>query len=119
MLPQLLLVSISSTQVDLETWNPKGNEDVFLCLDLEIGMTDAPDSTNMFYVTLATEEAIQSRGELLPDDSKRLLVHEYDYQSVLDQIHRILQTCNRPTWDESCRALCEYFQWEYQDYVAE
>lgn len=116
----LKINSISSTEVDLRSWYPESNEDVLICLDLAISFSDNEDGTNLFYVTLATPEALRKNAEgFLLADNKTLVVSEYSYRHIVEELNSILKKCSRKDWEQSCEALQHYFQWEYEDYVAD
>ncbi|MFC1685297.1 Imm8 family immunity protein [Pseudomonadota bacterium] len=117
---KLILNSLSSSDVDLEDWNPMSNDDVFICLDMEIGHSDIEQGINLFYVTLATPESLRKHraGSYLVKN-RTLVISEYSYVAVHSLILEILDACSRDTWNESCNVLQRYFQWEYEDYVAE
>jgi hypothetical protein len=84
---------------------------------LEVGFSDKDDSTNLFYITVATPEALRKRrnGPILAKN-RTILISEYDYDSIRETILDILNKCSKDSWDESCIALQRYFQWEYEDY---
>lgn len=116
---KLILKSLSSSEVDLKNWYPETNEEVFVCLDLEVGYSGDADSSNLFYVTLATPESLLKHrdGQLLVKNRTIVIAH-YDYKVILDGVLDILQESSRATWEESCTMLQRYFQWEYEDYIA-
>lgn len=97
---KLELISVSSTEVDLETWSPSKHEDVFVCLDLEIGFSDGVVGVNMFYVILATLEALRLRSnESIMAENRVFLVESFEYPAVVEGIQKILDQCSRPSWD--------------------
>lgn len=117
---KLTLNSISSSDVDLKYWYPIANEEVFVCLDLDIGFSDGNDGSNMFYVTLATPESLtKHRNGAVLVKNRTIVISEYEYDLVLKLILEILANCSRETWDESCQVLQRYFQWEYEDYSSD
>jgi hypothetical protein len=114
---KLELVSISSAEVDLKAWSPARPEDVFVTLDLEIGFSDGDAGINMFYVILATADALKLRSnESILAQNRIFLVESYDYIAVIEAIREILDQCSRPSWEDSCLALRSHFRWEYEDY---
>jgi hypothetical protein len=117
MVASLKLYHISSSEVDdLWNWKPQSLEDVFIAIDMEIGMSDT-EGTNMFYVSLATPESLRKHEKgLLLVENRTMIVSEYNYQAILDGINKIIKKCNKRSWEESCLALSRYFLWEYEDY---
>jgi len=118
----LKIESISSTEVEvyLGSWYPASNDDVFICGDLEIGFSDNDDGTNLFYVTLATPEALRKNAQgFLLADNKTLVVSGYSYGNIVKELNNILKKCSRKDWEQSCEVLRHYFQWEYEDYVSD
>ena len=117
---KLVLNSISSSDTDLEYWYPISNEDVFVCLDLDIEYSDGESGSNLFYVTLATPEALRKhRNEPYLVKNRTLVISEYSYDVVRNLIFEIIGSSSRESWAESCNVLQRYFQWEYEDYSAE
>jgi Immunity protein 8 len=116
----LILRSISSAEIEIKKWYPLSNEDVFICLDLEIEFSENVGGANLFYVTLATPESlrIHRKGPILVKN-RTLVVSEYNYDVLRSGILEILECCSRESWSESCIALQRYFQWEYEDYSME
>ena len=117
---KLTLESISSSEVELDSWRPLESEDVFLCLDIEIGYLGGNGGTNMFYVTLATPEGLlKHRDSPMLVKNRTLVISEYNYNLVKKEIDSILEDSARDTWNNSCIILQRYFQWEYEDYIVE
>lgn len=116
---RLILKNLSSSQLIpiLEEWSPASNEDVYICLDMEIGFSGQGDRINLFYVTLATPESLRRYivGPCLAKN-RTILISEYSYQIVMNIILEILDDCTRETFEESCTVLQRYFSWEYEDY---
>jgi hypothetical protein len=115
---KLFLNSLSSSEVDLKSWYPLSNEEVFICLDLEIGFSDDSEGSNYFYTTLATPESlVKHRIKPCLVKNRTIVVSEYSYDILRNIIFEILDACSRDSWDESCSVLQRYFQWEYEDYL--
>ena len=112
----LKLKSISSSQVNLKSWHPP-NEEVFVCLDMEIGFFDIRQGTNLFYVNLATPGALHEyHNDPVLVENRTIVISEYNYDLVKRTILEILKKCSRDDWNESYQVLLRYFQWEYEDY---
>ena len=117
---RLKLNSISSSDIDIDlaSWNPLVNEDIFICLDMEISFEN--DEVNLFYVNIATPEGLRKheKGFLL-SENRTIVISEYNYEALLVVIKNILAKCTRDSWTESCLVLQRYFLWEYEDYSDE
>ena len=117
---ELKLKSITSSEVNINTWSPLSKEDVFLCLDLEISWSDNEGAANLFYVTLSTPEALRKhRSSVLLVRNRTLVVSEYDYDEIRTEILKILDECSKESWESSCFHLQRFFLWEYEDYSEE
>ncbi len=117
---KLILKSISSSEVDINNWQPSSNDEVFICLDLEIASDNIDDGSNMFYVTLATPEALRKNSDnLVLVKNRTIVISEYHWDNIHKEILEILNECSRENWNESCTVLQRYFQWEYEDYFLE
>lgn len=115
----LKLVSLLSSEVDLKRWEPDTLEDTYISLTLEIGTSQYnEEGTNLFYVTLATPEALRThRKGLILSENRTIIVDRYDYDTTRNQLKEIIKKCQRDTWIECCQVLQRYFMWEYEDYV--
>ncbi|MFV2061679.1 MAG: Imm8 family immunity protein [Gammaproteobacteria bacterium] len=109
----LKLKSLSSDEVDLETWAPKSPEDIHICLDMGIRVRDIEGEITL-NVTLASPEALRFRKNSPALVEKHtVVVEKYDYESVKKLLRGLISKCNRETRYDSCLALQQYFQWEY------
>ena len=117
MMNRLVLKSIFSPDVDLRSWVPDSEEDVFLALELEISSSENLSESNMFFVTLSTSEGLKrNRKNFLLVENRTLVVSQFDYFSLKSSIEQILEKCCRNSWSESCEVLQRYFLWEYEDF---
>jgi hypothetical protein len=118
---QLELVSLSSTDVDLETWVPESIEDIFISLDIEVGYSDGSPGTNMFYATLTTKQGLLAR-KIHDTTALKIIQHPmtpFNFSFIKGEIISLLKRCSRNSWDESCQELNKYLSWEYEDYHPE
>lgn len=118
---KLTLVSLSSFDVDLRSWKPHSDKDIFISLEIEVGSNDGALGINFFYSTLASKEAISSREV---EDTSRMIVidtqeNNYEYQLVENIIIGILDASSRNNWEDSCEELSKHLLWEYEDYQME
>jgi hypothetical protein len=51
--------------------------------------------------------------------NRTLVISEYDFNAVHNEVLHILDSCSRDNWNDSCAALQRYFLWEYEDYTLE
>lgn len=102
----------------LDQWRPRTLEDTYTTLDLDISMSDGEQGSNLFYVKMATPEALRHRARDFPIAEHRVLVvDKFNYELLRRAIEDILEKCTRDTWEDSCVALQRYFSWEYEDYA--
>jgi len=99
--------------VDLETWSPETLEDIHICLDMGITVNDLEGEITL-NVTLASPEALRFRHKSLALVEKHtVVVEKYDYSYVKKLLKELISKCNRETRYDSCIALQQYFQWDY------
>jgi hypothetical protein len=117
----LVLHDMFSTMTDpLDQWRPRTLEDTYTAIDLSIGMSDGEKGSNLFYVKVATPEALRRRAKgFLIVDRRVMVIEKFDYELLRSSIEGILEKCDRDNWDDSCLALQRYFAWEYEDYIHE
>ncbi len=109
----LKLKSLSSDEVDLETWAPKSAEDIHICLDMGVRVKNLKGEITL-NVTLASPEALRSRSNTpLLVEKHTVVVQKYDYAHVKKLLRDLISKCNRDTQFDSCVALAKYFHWEY------
>ncbi len=109
----LRLKTVSSDDVDLESWTPKSLEDIHICLDMGVRVKDI-DGEITLNVTLASPEALRyHRNSPALVEKHTVVVQKYDYESVKKLLKGLINKCNRETRYDSCLALQKYFHWEY------
>ena len=76
--------------------------------------------SNMFYMHVCSlswiDEEISKRSRLFSRST--LILMAYNRQVIIDEIRRIVQTCQSNTWDGSVENLRRYFDWEYDNYTS-
>ena len=115
----LEIKDIASSNIDaLPSWRPDSREQVFLGLDLEIGLR-GERASNMFHVRVATPEALRRHGGgLCVVKHRTLVISDFDWKQLSALLDDIVRDCVRGSWEESCAVLQRYFNWEYEDYSA-
>lgn len=108
--------SISSGTTDLATWEPGRPEDVWLPLAVEIGVEGEPGA-DLFYVTVATVEAMRTHMPRHPDQRPLLLVvNEFHSHQVVDTVTHLVRNASGQVWHDAVEQLQRHFQYEYEDY---
>ncbi|WP_431512911.1 Imm8 family immunity protein [Variovorax sp. DAIF25] len=112
---------MSSTMTDpLDQWRPRTLEDTYTAVDLDIAMSDGEAGSNLFYVKVATPEALRRRAKgFLIAGHRVLVIEKFDHEQLRLAIEDILEKCTRDTWEASSAALQRYFAWEYEDFAHE
>jgi hypothetical protein len=118
---ELELRSCSSYEdAPLEQWVPGRLEEVFVQVELEIGIK-GERGADLFYVRIATPEGIRAAFDRWPDykepDRALLVFSDYTWDALLARLTRIVSGCARDTWAESALCLTRHFEWEYDDFV--
>jgi len=109
----LKLKSLSSTDVDLETWSSGSPEDIHICVDMIVRVKDL-EGEIILNVTLASPEALRLRNNSPKLVEKHtVVIKKYDFDCVKKTLKGLIGKCNRDTRYDSCVALQKYFQWEY------
>lgn len=110
-----VIFSIGSDDVDLTTWCPSSNEDVYITLAIQIGDSTST-SSDLFYTKVATPEGLRKIAKQ-PILSARglIVVNKYSYLSLEKEILRIIDISVTSDWNESTQRLQRYFIWEYED----
>jgi hypothetical protein len=101
---------------DFETWQPDHTEDVYLGLELSIGLAGR-EGADLFQLVITTPRAIQGRPER--KRCKLLVVEQYSWPEVKATLEQWGRECDRPTWEEIVDCLRHRFDWEYEGMPAE
>ena len=113
---KLEIKNVSSPDVELWSDIPPAN-DVYFLLQLEIG-EQGDDRKDLFQIMVATPEGLRARAKAsVLADRATLVVSELDWNSLLQELGKIVQACNGCDWNDSVSKLQRYFRWEYEDYV--
>jgi hypothetical protein len=108
----------SSDVDDLRTWTPASPEDVYIAIEISIGVV-GDDAADIFQLLVACPEAI--RGRFAGTTSScpgraHLLLASYDWAVVAAYCESVVSQCIDETWEKTAERLCRHFLWEYEDY---
>ena len=115
---KLEIRSIGSSDFELEDFAPKTSDEVLFVLDVEVGVV-GEDGADLFYVTVATKEALKSRPATPTTSKGPLILEEYSFDHLRQKVASIVAACERSTWLESVKCLMGTFDHEYDSYVLE
>lgn len=109
---------VAAPGLSLQGLRPTSNEEVFYFVNVEILKSDE-DLGEWFSFTIATPEALRARATETPSilvDRAFLIVSEFDWDTILAHLKKILDKCAAPTLHDSIPLLQRYFRWDYDDY---
>lgn len=118
---RLEIRSISSPDVELYSWEPSTNAEVFLTVELEIGEAGV-DGADLFQIAIATPEALRAKSKAGANtirERSTLVVSSYDWQDIQKCLETIIRKCESANWPTSVLCLQRFFKWEYEDYQLE
>lgn len=114
----LEIKDIASSNLDaLPSWRPDTREQVFLGLDLEIGLR-GERASNMFHVRAHARGLAAAWRRFCMVKHRTLVISHFDWKQLSALLDDIVRDCARGSWEESCAVLQRYFNWEYEDYSA-
>ncbi|MBV9123127.1 MAG: hypothetical protein JO112_07210 [Planctomycetes bacterium] len=100
-----------SGRPDFKAWQPDRSEDVYLGLELSVGLAGG-EGADLFQLVVATPQAIQGRPERRR--CKLLVIEAYSWQKVETTLRQWVGECERATWMEIVDCLQHRFDWEYE-----
>ena len=115
---RLEIRSIGSPDVELHSWEPTTNAEVYFLVEMEIGEAGV-DGADLFQVVVATPEALRAKSKIGMNtirDRSTLVVSNYDWQEIEKSLETIVLKCESENWATSTLSLQRYFKWEYEDY---
>ena len=102
--------------VGFETWEPRSLEDVYQSISLEI---EADGYGAIFFVTVATPEALRARQERPAEYSPYftghhlIIVLQWNWPEIRAYLQALIAACAGETREEVGVKLSRYFEWEY------
>lgn len=110
---------------DLRTWKPKKLEEVFICLEMEIGEAGT-QGADVFQIVLTTPEALRANQDVLPKMRRGrntvfpgrdfLIVMEYNWAAIEAELTAMVKECESDTWEQAVEKLTRVFDWEYENH---
>lgn len=99
----------------IEKWVPESDSDVHYSLCLHIGPPDE-EGGDLFYVNVATPQAIRDRNLGRDFVRKGIVVNPYSWKNVLEAVDEILAHCGEDGWNQQAESPGKHFHWEFEDY---
>jgi hypothetical protein len=103
---------------DLKTFNPEDGECFSLLLQIFVGKEDHK-AEESFDVELCTPKYLlnnYSEDKILIGN-RMIVVFNYNYLTLEQQIRRYCQNCTGITWEEVACKLMRMGKWEFEDYL--
>ncbi len=99
---------------------PENAEDVFYCLELEIGPVGSGE-THSFQALVATPQGLRAQKErcrhLYKGSQRSLFVFaDYSWKAVEQEVLKTVADCTAADFDGSLINLRKRFDWEYENY---
>jgi hypothetical protein len=114
---KLRIGRVSSPDAHVHVWEPDSSGDVYLLLEVEIGV-DGEQGSDVFQLMVATPEGLRSHATgAVISERGTLVISDFSWQEVLKAVRNIVGKCSGKDWNDSVLRLQRYFRWEYEDYV--
>jgi Immunity protein 8 len=104
---------------NLDTFAPQIPNNFCVWLTLSIG-PESVEGSHLFQVGFCTVTWLAQQLSVKKKYVLRhmILVEKFDFELIKQTVHEIIDTAERPSWNESLEILCRYFAWEFEDYQA-
>lgn len=114
---KLTLKGINFGAEDLNTYAPEIPDKFCLWLTLAIG-PEGDDGSDLFQVGVCTVSWLAHQLSIKSAYVLRhmILVESFDFKLIKKTIIEIIESAERPNWEQSVSILCRYFAWEFEDY---
>jgi hypothetical protein len=100
----------------IEAWQPTDPADVNYSLCLHIGPAEQ-QGADLFYVNILSEAAaFQLDVDGIMRRKKVLIVTDYSWDAVMDEVDLILHKVEGASWVEIAQKLGQCFDWEFENY---
>jgi len=99
----------------IDEWVPASDSDVHYSLCLHIGPPDE-DGADLFYVDVATPQAINEHNLGRRLKERRIVVNSYSWDNVLEKVQETLRNCGGDSWNQQSELLAKHFYWEFENY---
>ena len=114
---QAVLKSLHSTDLDIETYMPDGEDNFGFVLRAMVGPM-GEEAEESFDITVCTPKWLMGRygtSEVLLGVHK-LIVFRYDYVRLRQFIEKYLTRCSGDSWEEIAQKVSLLGQWEFEGY---
>lgn len=109
-LPVVPMIKAWRAGVHLQTWEPLDGEPVYLEIELTVGVRKQPDDRE-YVVTVATPEGLRAnRSSFLLADHAVLLISEYRWDAIEEELEAIVSRCRGNDWAHCRRKLDRFFE---------
>ena len=109
------LKSISSDDVDINSYTPEDPNHFFINLRLLIGLEGCESGDN-FFLSLCTPGWLQRTIGNSLWGRHLLVVREFDLHHISDLISDSIEKCEGQDWTEIALKLSRLYSWEFEDY---
>ncbi len=105
-------------EVEVNEWQPDGQEQVNLMLQVEIG-SRGREARDVFTLWVTTPEALMTlAGRGLLVERATLVLSPFSWKALWEAIDAILERCDKGDgWARISQRLERYFHYEFEDYV--
>ena len=106
-----IIISYDCTDYDpIEKWVPDNPTDVDFWMNFTIG-PDIKGGDN-FQIHIVTPNNLQGKNA----DKYALVIRNYSWPVVLNNIENILENCQGENWSEVSEKLSQLMYWEFENY---
>ncbi len=118
---EIKFIHCSDVNEPLEAWTPACHEEIYLPLQLDIGVV-GEEAADIYDCLIATPEALLVRRDtsnFVVSDRATLIVKEFDWPKIYNALESIVRKCNASTQIEGQWKLQRFFCWEYEGFQME
>jgi hypothetical protein len=107
--------SMSSDEIDIETWKPEDPTNFCLDLIMRIG-NNTNAGADDFTVFVCTPAWLAGSVWSPTWGRGMLIVHTFDADSIKAEIEAYVSSCNASSWTAIAHKLSRNLLWEFEDY---
>jgi hypothetical protein len=105
---------LSTDVEDIHTWSPTDLEDIFLSVDLMIGIPGKSGADN-FSIVVASPQALKGRYRH-HNVGKLFVVNEFKWAEIFKTFEHWVAECEGADWMQLAACLGRRFDWEFEGY---